>query len=82
MTASRTNGSAALAIDGNTGDIVYQVLNLPILDVAYEQMVVNHEAMSRKLVAFLGLEWNAACLRFHENTRAVLTASNQQVRRG
>ncbi|MCB9844496.1 MAG: sulfotransferase [Phycisphaeraceae bacterium] len=57
------------------------VLDLPILDVAYEDMVEDQEAMARRLVEFIGLEWNDACLRFHETDRVQMTSSNQQVRR-
>jgi len=35
----------------------------------------------RKLVAFCGLPWDDACLRFHESRRSVRTASLAQVRR-
>lgn len=46
----------------------------------YEDLVADQEGMSRKLVAFCGLEWDDACLRFHENERAIKTASVWQVR--
>ena len=32
------------------------------------------------LIAFLGLDWDAACLRFHETARPVRSASMNQVR--
>jgi len=32
------------------------------------------------MIDFLGLPWDAACLRFHETQRAVRTASVTQVR--
>jgi tetratricopeptide (TPR) repeat protein len=57
------------------------VLSLPILDVQYEDMVADQEAVSRKLIEFCGLEWDDSCLRFHENERFVGTASYDQVRR-
>jgi hypothetical protein len=46
----------------------------------YEDLVADQEGMSRKLVAFCGLEWDDACLHFHENERAIKTASIWQVR--
>lgn len=58
----------------------HKVLPLPILDVRYEDMVADHEGMSRKIVEFIGLEWDDACLDFHKTDRAVKTASNWQVR--
>ena len=55
-------------------------LDLPLLEVRYEDMVANQEAASRKLVAFAGLEWDERCLRFHETGRYAITASYDQVR--
>ena len=46
----------------------------------YEDLVADQEGMSRKLIAFCGLEWDDACLNFHENERAIKTASIWQVR--
>jgi tetratricopeptide (TPR) repeat protein len=49
--------------------------------VVYERMVDDTEAEVRRLLDYCGLPFEAACLRFHENTRAVRTASSEQVRR-
>jgi Tfp pilus assembly protein PilF len=49
--------------------------------VIYEQMVDDTEAQVRALLAYLGLPFEEACLRFWENDRAVRTASSEQVRR-
>jgi hypothetical protein len=49
--------------------------------VVYENMIENTEAEVRALLAACGLEFEAQCLRFHENERAVRTASSEQVRR-
>jgi len=49
--------------------------------VLHEQMVADPEAEIRRLLDFLGLPFDPACLRFHENERAVRTASSEQVRR-
>ena len=46
----------------------------------YETMVENQEAASRRLLEHCGLPWNDICLKFHENTRKVNTASATQVR--
>jgi hypothetical protein len=51
-----------------------------ILDIPYEELVVDQEAWSRKMLEFIGLEWDARCLEFHTNERAVVTASAWQVR--
>ena len=56
------------------------VLPVPILEIQYETLVGNLEQESRRLIDFLGLEWDPACLAFHETERTVLTASYWQVR--
>ena len=56
------------------------VLPLRIIEMRYESLVADLEAESRRLIAFLGLEWEPACLAFHETERPVVTASLWQVR--
>lgn len=51
-----------------------------MLEVDYEALVRNQEAESRRLVGFLGLEWESACFDFHLNPSATATASAAQVR--
>jgi len=48
--------------------------------VIYEQMVADTEAEVRRVLDYLGLPFEADCLEFHSNTRAVRTASSEQVR--
>ncbi|MEO6255530.1 MAG: sulfotransferase [Sphingomicrobium sp.] len=48
--------------------------------VIYERMVDDTEAEVRALLAACGLEFDPACLAFHETERAVRTASSEQVR--
>ena len=48
--------------------------------VIYEQMIEDTEAEVRRLLAYCGLPFEEQCLRFYENTRAVRTASSEQVR--
>ncbi len=58
-----------------------EVLSLPIMEIDYEDMVGDQEKTSRRLIEFLGLDWDPACLDFHKSGRTVLTASNWQVRK-
>jgi hypothetical protein len=58
----------------------HRVLPLRMLDVSYEAMVADLEGESRRLIAFLGLAWESACLDFHRTERTVMTASGWQVR--
>ena len=48
--------------------------------VHYEAMVADTEAEVRRLLDYCGLPFEEACLRFHENERAVRTPSAEQVR--
>ena len=50
------------------------------LEIQYEELVANREAMTRKLIAFCGLDWNDACLHSEQNRRSVRTASVWQAR--
>jgi tetratricopeptide (TPR) repeat protein len=49
--------------------------------VIYESMIEDPEAQIRALLAYCGLPFEESCLNFHENDRAVRTASSEQVRR-
>lgn len=48
--------------------------------VHYEVLVAEPEAQIRALLAYCGLDFEPACLSFHETDRAVRTASSEQVR--
>ena len=48
--------------------------------VDYEKLISDLEGESRRLIEFLGLEWEPACLDFHRTERPILTASAWQVR--
>jgi tetratricopeptide (TPR) repeat protein len=50
------------------------------LELRYEEMVANSEAMTRALLDWCGLPWDEGCLRFYESERVVNTASVVQVR--
>ena len=50
------------------------------LEVDYERLVTDREAETKRLIAFLGLEWDDACLAPERNERLVATASQWQVR--
>ncbi len=48
--------------------------------ILYEDLVGNPEQEVRRLLAYCGLPFEEACLRFYETARAVRTASSEQVR--
>jgi tetratricopeptide (TPR) repeat protein len=56
------------------------VLPIRMLEVHYEKLVADLEGESRRLIEFLGLTWDPACLEFNKAQTTVLTASVWQVR--
>jgi tetratricopeptide (TPR) repeat protein len=56
------------------------VLPTPWLEIQYEDLIADFEGQSRRLIDFLGLSWDPACLAFHETERQIMTASLWQVR--
>ena len=56
-------------------------LPLPMLEMRYESLVDDPKQQIDRMIDFLGLESDPHCLRFHEQERAVLTPSHDQVRR-
>lgn len=57
------------------------VLDLPIMEVAYGDLIRDQERVTRDLLAFCGLSWDERCMHFYESKRRVVTASYDQVRR-
>jgi hypothetical protein len=51
-----------------------------MLDVHYEDLVLDLESHAQRIVAHCGLDWDPACLAFHETQRPVRTNSFAQVR--
>lgn len=51
-----------------------------ILEVPYEELVADQQVWTRKMLDFLGIEWDPRCLDFHQTRRQVVTASYWQVR--
>ena len=51
-----------------------------MLEVQYETLVQDPEPQSRRIIEFLGVPWDPACLEFHRTQRPIHTASAWQVR--
>ena len=51
----------------------------PMLEVRYPDLVSDPETQTRRVIDFLGLDWNDACLRPHEAAITTWTASRDQV---
>jgi tetratricopeptide (TPR) repeat protein len=58
----------------------HRILPGRILDLGYEDVVTAQEPTTRTLLAYCGLPFEAACLDFHANPAASMTASAVQVR--
>ena len=58
-----------------------QVLPLRCMIFSYERLLKDPEIQARRLIEFLGLNWEQKCLAFHETDRVVRTASWAQVRK-
>ena len=57
-----------------------EVLPGKILRVQYEDVVADTETQVRRILDYLGLPFEVACLEFHKTKRSVRTASSEQVR--
>ena len=51
-----------------------------IYNLNYESLTTDQENQTRKLIKYLELNWEEACMAPQENKRSVKTASQQQVR--
>ena len=58
----------------------HDILPSGVLTVDYEDVVSNLDEQVHRLLDHCGLAFEEACLRFHEQDRAVRTASSEQVR--
>lgn len=58
-----------------------QMIPEKIFLMEYEKNIQSTEAMTRKLLDHIGLEYEPGCLEFYKNKRAVRTASSEQVRK-
>lgn len=59
---------------------VDEVLPGKVHRIFYEEMIEHTERTVRALLDYCGLPFEQACLAFHDNERAVRTASSEQVR--
>jgi tetratricopeptide (TPR) repeat protein len=58
-----------------------ETLDVPILEVRYEELVRDPETQFPRIIEFLGLEWDDACREFYKSRRTVRTLSYDQVNR-
>jgi hypothetical protein len=58
----------------------WRTMPLNMMDIRYEEMILNTESATRRMLDFLGLDWDERCLSPHTNPCPVETASQWQVR--
>ena len=51
-----------------------------LLEIPYEALIEDQEGWTRRMLEFVGLPWDDACLEFHRTDRVVITSSKWQVR--
>ncbi|MAC19674.1 MAG: hypothetical protein CMJ23_08405 [Phycisphaerae bacterium] len=56
-----------------------EVLEVPMIEMHYEDMVADQEHQTRRLLEFLDVAFDKACLEFHESSRLASTLSYEQV---
>ena len=57
-----------------------KTLTNEIYNIDYDLLTINQQDETRKLIDYLGLDWEKKCLSPQDNRRSVATASNVQVR--
>jgi tetratricopeptide (TPR) repeat protein len=50
------------------------------IEMNYEDLVANQEIESKRLIEYIGLDWDEDCFKFYESDRLIRTASITQVR--
>lgn len=58
----------------------HKVIPDRFIEMNYEDLVANQEQESKRLIEYIGLDWDEDCLQFFESDRIVRTASITQVR--
>ena len=57
-----------------------RVLEIPMFEIRYEDLVTQPDRWIPRLVEYCGVEWDDCCMRFYDTERAVNTPSYEQVR--
>lgn len=57
----------------------YRSIGIKILRVRYEDLVMDQEAITRRILDYIGAPWDEACMQHHKSKRIVKTVSYEQV---
>jgi len=58
-----------------------KVIQLPMYEITYEELVQHQESVTADMLTFLNLPWEDNCLKFNESDQVTRTASYQQVKK-
>jgi hypothetical protein len=61
-------------------DFWHQLFPNKIFDICYEDLTINQEEETQKILKYCELDWDENCLNFYKSKRAVKTTSTFQVR--
>ena len=57
----------------------YRETGIKFLEIHYEELVTDQENTTRKILEYVGMPWDDACMQHHKSDRVVKTASYEQV---
>jgi hypothetical protein len=57
----------------------YREVGVRFLEIHYEDLVTDQENTTRRILEYIGMPWDDACLQHHKSDRVVKTASYEQV---
>ena len=57
----------------------YRDIGIDFMEIHYEDLVRDQENITRKLLDYIGADWDPGCLQHHKSDRVVRTASYEQV---
>jgi tetratricopeptide (TPR) repeat protein len=57
----------------------YRSIGVDFLEIHYEDLVTDQENTTRRILEYIGMPWDDACLQHHKSKRVVKTASYEQV---
>ena len=58
-----------------------RTIGIPMLEIQYEELVSDQNAVTRRIIEYCDLNWDDSCIRFYDADHITRTASYNQVRR-
>ena len=60
-------------------DMWLDLLQIPVMELHYENLVADQRGETQRLIEFLDLPWQEDCMEFHKSKRIARTISYDQV---